>query len=193
MESTLPLIRASNIQQNLKSLNMFSPSISEQIKQQIPEAVLSQVTTAARSEWLPLELDIAVTEAVCKVAGTQNLIDWSRDALVKSADGPLIGPFVRGSLRLFGITPAGLYKLGPKIWSVVYRNCGIASYKVVASKLVHVTIEGVPMIMRQSNAYLLGVGGAIEAPMVFCRVKGKIKLDPSLETPSSVCYVASWT
>src|SRR5687768_11064744 len=117
-----PEMRASHLKSNVESLAALGAARESEIRAAVA-SVVRAVEDASRVAWLPLALDVRLTEAVAHACGLEGMKRWSSDAIVRSADGPLLGPVIRG-LHAIGLAPATTLKRAPYAWGLVYRGCG---------------------------------------------------------------------
>src|SRR5688500_17018352 len=107
-------MRASHIRSNLEEINRMSEPQRSAIRSKISPQRLEQIANSASVAWLPIECDMDLTFAVFSVLGASGNRRWSRDAMVRSAAGPLIKPLLDGARSVFGVTPHALFKILPR-------------------------------------------------------------------------------
>lgn len=153
-------MRASHIDSNLRSLAALGEERQRAILAQVPEVVRA-VDTASRVAWLPLELDVQLTDAVERTCGREPMKRWARDAITRSAEGWLLRPVLVG-LSALGITPEGALQRVPSGWPLVYRDCGEVHYQHADPHGITLVHSDVPAAMIESPTYLQGIAGAFE-------------------------------
>ncbi len=107
-----PLMRASHIQSNLASVEMLGAGEAHRVRHALGAGRVATIEEAGRMEWLPLEIDVALTDAVGEVAGMDGVRRWARTSIQQSLDGPLLGPLRDGAVRLFGLAPGKILEMG---------------------------------------------------------------------------------
>lgn len=153
-------MRASHLQANLRMLSKLSREQEARVRADASETVRA-IEGSARTAWLPLSLDVALNNAVYDVAGPRGLRNWSREAIMESARGPLLGPIRRGLLRL-GITPQSSLKRAPLAWKLMYRDCGEIRYTGSGSHAAELALVDPPDLLL-TESYLLTIEGALDA------------------------------
>lgn len=160
-------MRASHIHTNLLELESFGAELAARIRGRIAESTLLAVSDSSSVAWLPVEHDIEISRAVLEVVGVAGLRSWSLDAMARSAAGPLIRPLVDGASKLFGVTPHALYRILPRGYGLIYRDCGENVYEQTGETSGVVTQTGVPALLFE-HSYLEGTAGAFQAfPHIF--------------------------
>jgi hypothetical protein len=183
-------MRASHIHSNLLELDTLGPLVAAQVKQRISKETLDAVGDASTIAWLPVEHDIEISTAVRDVLGIAGLRAWSLEAMARSAQGPLIRPLSDGASKLFGITPHALYRVLPRGYGVVYRNCGENAYEQTSESTGVVTQTGVPSLLFD-NDYLEGTAGAFMSFPRFFGLEGAVVLRLAPATRTAV-FDVSW-
>lgn len=155
-----PQMRASHLKSNLESLSDLGAAQELAVRRAVPD-VVRQVDDASRVAWLPLDLDIQLTEAVEREVGRERMKRWGRDAIARSAESPLLRPVMVG-LRAMGLTPHTALKRAPYAWTLIYRGCGDLEYQHVGDTEAALVHEWVPTPMLRTPSYLHGIAGAFD-------------------------------
>jgi len=169
------MIRAGQAQANLKALGLLKPATRERVQRHLSPETIEAIRNANRFTWIPVKLDIEVTEAVHEECGETGLTDWAKESFLQAMKTPVLGPMYNGIVRLFNIQPAGMFKLAPLAWRAAYRNCGELTIEEVSSGLKG-TISSLPAILAASRPYFIGVAGVFEAVLNLNRNQGKVLL-----------------
>lgn len=164
-----PLMRASHVRSNIEALSDLGEEAEREIRARCAD-VIAAVEESISLSWLPLELDVALTGAVHAVCGADALNRWSRDAITKSSDGPLLRPIL-SALRRIGLSPGLILKRVPYGWSLIYRHCGEMSFVSDEAATGELRLADAPRAMRGS-VYLDGISGAFEGLMTIGGVEG---------------------
>lgn len=184
---TAPAMRSHHLQSNLVEVDRLGPEAAARVRVVLGEERIAQIE-APPTDWLPIEVDIALTEAVHEVLGEGGVRRWSREALATSLDKPFMRPLL-GALRVFGLTPAGYTKLGPRGWGAIYRDCGTLVREALDDRHVLLRHVGVPPVMHASVPYAEGIAGAFEVVFTLCGVDGEVALE---RTSDEVRYGLRW-
>jgi hypothetical protein len=190
LDDTRPLMRASHQQSNLDALAALGEELEKKALAHISEDTLRTVREAPRNAWLPVEHDIDITEAVYRELGTEGVRGWSRDALLRSMEGPLLKPFLDGAVAVFGLKPTQMYRVVPRGFPSVYRACGDLTYLGDGDGRVTLHWERVPPVLMAHRPYVEGIAGAFEAVLEVCKVTGRVEVVAAGE--SEIDFVATW-
>lgn len=188
---SLSLMRASHIRSNLEELEQFGGPTAERVRARIAKSTFVAIEDAASVAWLPVEIDIDITRAVFDELGPKAVRKWSRDALVRSTEGPLLRPIIDGTRSLFGLTPHTLLKLMPRGFDLVYRGCGGLRYEEESEHACVLHHTGVPATFFDGEAYLEGMAGGFEAAILLGGADGTVELS-SHRSAGTARYRAVW-
>ena len=183
-------MRASHIHTNLAELSTFGPELAAQMRARISAETLATVGDASTVAWLPVEHDIEISRAVRDVVGVAGLRKWSLDAMARSAQGPLLRPLLDGTCKLFGVTPHALFRMLPRGYGLVYRDCGENTYEPTGDRSGVVTMTGVPP-MFFADDYLEGTAGAFQAFAQIVQWQGSVHLKLVPKEQQAI-FEASW-
>lgn len=189
---TRPLIKAAQIKANLTYLDHLGEDAKRKVLAALRPETVRQIEDSTRVDWLPLELDIELTDTVVKVVGDKGMSDWALTCLMVSSQSGLLGPLVTGSIRLFGLSPKAVFKIAPKAWLAVFKNCGHLVIEDKAKTTIELVGHNLPQQMIESNAYLVGIQGSFRAVFELTRFKGNITIDRRSIERRQVVWTASW-
>lgn len=184
-------MRASHLRSNLEEINRMPEPQRSEIRARIAPSVLEQVANSTSVAWLPIESDMDITRAVVAVLGREGNRVWSRDALLRSATGPLLKPIFDGARSVFGVSPHALYKIVPRGFTLVYRGMGDVNYELVGPQHARLVQSDLPAVMLDAVWYLDGIAGAFEAGFAIFGASGEVTLsvDPVKRIAT---YDAQW-
>lgn len=179
------------MRENVDRLAMFPDLVAQAIRRSVVGNAIERVETARAQTWLPVELDVFLTNAVAEGAGPEGLDAWSRAAIRNSIEGPLLRPIVNGAVRLFGLRPSGFLGMMPRIFDHIYRNAGrIVRDAGDDESHIHLRYVDIPEVIVESPAYLHSVAAAMAVALELCRVDGEVQL--VREAPNATTLQFRW-
>ena len=185
-----PLKRASHVQANLTSIELLGVGQAHRVRHQLGTTRVSAIERASRMEWLPLDLDVALTDAVGEVVGMEGVRRWAKTSMQQSLDGPLLGPLRDGAVRLFGLEPNKILKWTPRAWSHMYKHAGTLEFLDAEDFRVELHHKDPPTAFRQSPAVLESVAASFSAVFDLCRIQGEAEV--ASITPERVVFELRW-
>jgi hypothetical protein len=166
--------------------------LSRAAEQRVKPASLQAIEQAARVAWLPVELDIEVTEAVAAEAGEEGLRAWARQAMIENLGGPLLGSFLQAALRLFGRNPHRIIKKGSSAFESVMRGCGQIHVEDPHDHSFRVVLGRVPGVLLRSPVYLRGIAGSLEAVLSVANIAGEVVTESIVAAERRAVYRVRW-
>lgn len=184
-------IRASQLRANLEEINRMPEPGRSEIRRLIGEATLEDIANSASVAWLPVEYDMTITRAVVDVLGHEGNRRWARDALLRSATGPLLKPVFDGARAVFGVSPHALYRIIPRGFGLIYRGAGEVEYEQLGERHARLVHAELPALLSGAPWYLEGIAGAFEAGYAIFGGQGDVDLvvDPVARTAT---YEVRW-
>ncbi len=189
--ASAPLMRASHMQHNISGLAELGQEAEARVRELLQPTTASTIVESPRSMWLPLALDVELTSCVETVVGQQGLFDWSRNAQKKTFEGPLLRPVIDGGLRLFGVRPLRIYKLTPRAFTLMFRNCGEIKIDSKGDCSLDIVHTHAPPGMAD-GAYLHGSAGAYSAGLDILGFRGSVTVAPREAGNPTVVYEVRW-
>lgn len=192
MADTSPAMRAAQLKEDLDALaETLGADQARRILATVPAATMAAIQSATRVDWLPIRADLELVEAIDAGSGRDGTRRWGRAALRRSMDRPLLKPLLDAAVRLFGLSPAGVFRMAPQGWKATFRGCGDV---VVASSepgRVRLELRGAPSALRH-EAFLASIAGSFEAIFDLTKAPdGRVAVE--LRDASDPAFVATWT
>jgi len=94
-------------------------------------------------------------------------------------------------VRLFGLSPQGLFKMAPQGWKRAFRGAGELTVQPEAGDALLIDLVGLPEEM-QDRSFVLTIGTSLYALFDACKVTGQIQV---VAPPPGIGarYRVSWT
>lgn len=172
--STQPRMRASYIKDNLAAVAACGPRVQSQLYAAIPDTI-AEIQSAARVDWLPIGVDVALTRAVCELTGISGVRDWSRRAFLCAVEGPMLRPIVRAVVSLFGLSPATVLRRAPMGWQQIYQDCGLLVAVPLAHNHMRLRVEGARGPFLENQCYVEGTCGTFEGAVDLGGARGTVE------------------
>lgn len=171
-------IRAALPLQSMRVLESVAGSQHRRVLARLQPTTLQRLRSAAWLEWLPLEIDLELSQAVADVFGAD--IDRARAHLcvLHLFKTPLLRPFIRGAVILFGLSPGTLIATVPRGWPAIFRNAGVMRYEVDGGLHRSLIYEDVPPVVLGNPQYLESLAGALESVFALSKVNGSVTVGP---------------
>lgn len=168
-------MRAAYLQENVRALEVLGPENAQRVRA-AAAAAIEPILAASRMAWLPMELDLAVLEAVLAVAGEDGVRRHAAGALLTATRTPLLRPILEGAVRLFGLKPEGIFKWSSQAWSAALKDCGSVTWERLGDGRGRIVYADAPPALAHSRLWLVATQGAFEGGLQLANAEGRVEL-----------------
>jgi hypothetical protein len=183
-------MKASYMKDNVLALEPLGPDVAARIRAACAEQV-EKIEKASRADWLPVTLDVDITEAIALEAGDEAMLKQARLALLSSMEGPLLRPLRDVTIRVFGAHPHAVMKLAPKAWPMIFRDCGELEYDAAGKTEGVLRLKNAAPEFLASDTYRRGTGATFDA---LATVGGAKSAATTVEVRDSIIqWTVRWT
>ncbi|MEB2343946.1 MAG: hypothetical protein OZ948_04335 [Deltaproteobacteria bacterium] len=186
-----PRILASFVRSVLDGVDRSDLCLGERVRARIGEATRDALAAAGPISFVPVELDVEVTEALFAEAGEARGREIERENLLLTFDAPILSSFMNGALRLLGRDPARLFGWSAKVWGQLYRDCGTIRFVPEGESRGRLELDGLPACIAASRPYLAGMEAAFDAAFTLLDVEGSVRLE-SADSRGRASYEVAW-
>jgi len=151
----------------------------------LPAEVLATIGRAGGLDWLPIALNLQVTQAVYDGLGST----------AASFEGPILRTMVSTAVRMFGLDPVSFARWVPRAWHMIFRELGTWSVPETApgaTSLV-LTLSDLPGECADHQVWHRSVARSIAALFDLAKVTGVVDLLPRAQGGRAVQYALRWT
>jgi hypothetical protein len=152
---------ASFVRGSLSAVDDLDAHLGQRVRAAMKPETLEELESASAVGWLPVRVDVELTECFLDVAGEERALRALRDNMANALNSAVLKPLLDGAFAIFGRSPAKMLKWTSKVWSLLYRDCGRLA---LASSDEHSAVlegTGFPPELLDSDKYLKGVAGSI--------------------------------
>jgi len=116
-----PAVRVSAALDMFELLETYEPGSRARVWARVPEPTRELIDSLWRTQWIPLEHDHHLPEAIVAEFGIEKSRELFRRAVPSIVEKPMLEPLVFGMLRVLGTRRARLLTILPKGWGLVFR------------------------------------------------------------------------
>lgn len=136
------------------------PALHADLLANLPSA--KRIETALPVEWLPVQIDIDLMEALGRKLAPQVLDELVKQRQRLEMGSALFKTFIATIGRLLGLTPTQLLRHFPKGWGQVFQDCGKVELEHVEEGRGRIRIRKMPAACLESRVWIeslpVGVG-----------------------------------
>jgi len=161
----------------------------------LPAEALETIGAAGGLDWLPVALNLQVTQATYDGLGAADADRFFRAHTTASFDGPILQTLSSTAVRIFGLDPASFARWVPRAWHLIFRELGewtVGSIDPSATSVV-LTLARLPADCAEHPTWLRSVARSIGALFDLAKVQGVVELPPRAHGASQAQFVLRWT
>jgi hypothetical protein len=171
-----PRIFAAFVRSSLDTVDRVDAALGARVRARLRPETVHALDEASAVSFVPVELDLDVTESLFAEAGTPRACEVMRENLSLTFESPLLSALVSGGLRLLGRSPARLLGWSSKFWTQLYRDAGTLDFVVDGTHAGRLVFRDLPPCIAASKPYLLGMAAALGASFEMMDVEGEATL-----------------
>lgn len=156
-----PRIVAALAQSTFEELAAPDTDLGRRVRARMDPRHVELLQNTSRVGWLPVEVDVDLTESLFVEAGPLAARAAFRKALRDALSAPLLRPLVSAAGAVLGSGPAQMLKWAPRIWNLVYRDAGDFRVTDVQARTAVVELRELPDVICESRVYLDGTAASL--------------------------------
>lgn len=133
----------------LETLDRLGELESSLVRGRVGDSCIATIEEASSLAWIPIETNVALTEAVCELLPLERREHFFRRLILDSLETPLFATFVKSSVRLLGLDPASLVRVIGRVFNIMFRDAGTWRVHGRRSNEVILSVEGLPEACTQ--------------------------------------------
>ncbi|WP_394822797.1 hypothetical protein [Pendulispora albinea] len=188
-----PRMRAGQLHEAVALIDELPPAVARAIYGRYNPDHLREIVQATRLTWVPIEYGIQLAVAYQDVLGEKDTFNWGRATMLRVTSRPWIRPLRDTAIRIFGLTPRGLYRFAPRFWDAVYSRSGELICLSRAEGAVTIVLNNIPKAMLGAPGHLTAMAGALAAALEFCEVRGDVWMRPLTAGDNRCSFDVIWT
>jgi len=137
--------------------------------------MLESIEQATPSAWLPLELNVELTELTSQALGPERAFDFYRRMMLAEYETSLFKSFVAMSIRMLGLTPSTFVKMTPRGWPLVFRRCGVFRVLEQSKGYALLRVTDLPEICTRTDVWLESVRAGFASAFELTKTPGSVE------------------
>jgi hypothetical protein len=162
---------------------MDERAITEKLMQKLGADAVATLRDDAQKAWVPLSRYCPMCEALQAVLGGEEAyVAFWRDHIQAMLASPLLKGLAATARTLFGLSPAAIFKVTPRGYTLTYKNVGVCESEVEAGRAV-LRFSRVPSAAMQTRTFAVGHVGTFGGVVDVFKHKGAARMstfDPEL-------------
>ncbi len=166
-----PGIRNSWTRVAMRRIRSYPDARRHEVLDTISRAAQNAIARLRSDDWLPAEYAVEVCEALLRVLGAEQTVEFWADVVQDSYAGGLLEPLIH-QIRSGGAS--NLLDLAPQAWELSARNCGRVAL-VVGQGPLRLEARDLPPQVRDSLGIQAMFAGALRAMLSFSKLDAAVR------------------
>ena len=187
-----PRILAGLVRSSLQTLDEMDAGLGQRVRARLGDEMTEQIERTSRVGWLPVEVDVQLTAAFYAEAGALTARAALRRTFIEAFDSPMLSPMLAAGQRVFGSRVESLLRWAPRVWSLLYRDCG--SMELVQGDPGKATLQLIelPPELRSCPEYVDGTAAMLAGFLDVVAREGDATVDTRRLVAGEVSFNLTW-
>lgn len=176
----------------LKQVEARTPNEYPAFLESLGAATRTAIERALPLAWVPVDIDVEVTEAVARRFGLAEASSLVAARQREELGSPLFNTFLKTVMRIWGATPTLIVKQLPTGWKQLYSDCGTVTplnSKPGESRMV---LSGLPPVCTAARAWMASIPTAFQAVCDTVGIKSTVEGEFDEAARGIVSVVFRW-
>jgi hypothetical protein len=183
-------VRARHLKTKLEVISRFGRG--DEVLARLGRARIEVIEVAHGFDWLPIELDLATTQAAHAALGADGAHTLWATMMGEALSGPLFAPLARAGLLLMGREATTWSELVRKGWGLVFSRCGRWVMTPVGPRALSMRLEDLPPECASDAVWLTSVASALSGVHAFLGVDGSVVLTELQVESRAAAFHSVW-
>lgn len=170
-----PAVRARHMKTFVETIGALEPPVRERIRARLPSEHVVAIDEAVPAVWLPMAINLSVTDAVSLELGPRDAHAFFRALVSAEYETDTFRAFLASVARLLGLTPTTYVKMAPRGWELVFKNCGALRPLARERHQAWLEYTNIPSICLQNDLWIESVRSSFYSAFDLTRVPGEIR------------------
>ncbi|HEY6556176.1 MAG TPA: hypothetical protein VI072_02845 [Polyangiaceae bacterium] len=170
-----PAVRARHMKTFVDTIDALEPPVRERIRARLPPGHVSAIDEAVPAVWLPMDINLAVTDATSLELGPRDAQAFFRALVSAEYETDTFRAFLASVARLLGLTPSTYVKMAPRGWELVFKNCGALRPLERERHRAWLEYTDIPSVCLQNDLWMESVRSSFYSAFDLTHVRGEIR------------------
>jgi len=189
----VPRMRAGQLHEALALVDELPPLVARAVRERYDPHFLKEIAQSTRLTWIPIDYGIQLAVAYQDVLGEKDTFQWGRATMLRVTSKAWVRPLRDTAIRIFGLTPKGLYRFAPRFWDAVYSQSGELVCVARSEGAVTIVLNNIPKAMLSAPGHLTAMSGAFAAALEICEVRGDVWMRPLTAGDNRCTFDVIWS
>jgi hypothetical protein len=161
----------------LEAIDALKPSEAAEVRARSARATLAEVEGCLPSAWLPIEMDVELTEHVSNVLGAARAHQFYQRLTLGDYETSVFKSFIDMTVRMIGLSPNTYVKMVPHGFGLMYRDFGSFRALEREETRARLLFSAIPSACVQNELWLESVRSSFHTAFALTRTRGQVEWD----------------
>lgn len=192
MTSTEPRVRAPLTKAIVQLLDKQPEAVRTAVRARAHDAI-EHVEQSSRVDWIPLATQLVILDALREFTGVERYEEFCAAHFASTVEQPFVKGMFDMTVRLFGLGPGGVFRVFPKTWATITRDCGVVEVETVDPQGTTIRIRDLPVAEPRIDLFVRGFRATFRGAIDLFGRAGDVKLVSYDRGARESVYRAHWT
>jgi hypothetical protein len=173
----VPSVRARHMKTFLEAIDAMNPADARSVRKLANPYTLEQVETCLPSAWLPIEMDVELTEHVSNVLGTPRADQFYKKLTLGDYETSAFKSFIDMTVRMIGLSPNTYVKMVPHGFGLIYRDYGTFRALEREENRARLLFSAIPAACTRNALWLESVRSSFHTAFDLTQTRGQVDWD----------------
>jgi hypothetical protein len=187
-----PLVRARFCQEWLAHMERQEEPYRGRFFAALDAETRGAIESASRVAWLPIAIHVRLADITQEAFGAVRAHQYYRGVFAPAIQGPVLGPLLRTSARVVGISVNTFVRWAGRAYRAVFQNAGELTGEVQGPDRARLVYRGLPPVCTESDAWMASAQGSVYGAFDLLGVQGVVRVDMSARGEGGMVLNLEW-
>ena len=154
---------------------------------------IERVETSSRMDWIDLSVQLAILQAIYSEVGVRRWELFVAAHFSSTVEQPFVRSMFETSVRLFGMSPAAVFKVFAKTWATISKNCGDVTIGEVDPRGTTIRVTNLPVEQANIDLFVRGFRATFQGAIDIFKSAGEVEFVSFDRASRTSVYRARWS
>ena len=192
MTASSAQIRAPLTKAIVELMDQRMPESARAVRARVPREI-ERVEGASRMDWIDLSVQLAILDAIYSEVGMRRWEQFVSAHFSSTVEQPFVRSMFETSVRLFGMSPAAVFKVFAKTWATISRGCGDVTIGEVDPRATTIRVTGLPVDQEHIDLFVRGFRATFKGVLDVFKSTGDVEFVSFDRASRTSVYCTRWS
>jgi hypothetical protein len=173
----VPSVRARHMKAFMEAIDALKPPDAGSVRALANPDALLEIETCLPSAWLPIEMDVELTEHVSNVLGAARADRFYQKLTLGDYETSVFKSFIDMTVRMIGLSPNTYVKMVPHGFGLMYRDYGSFRALEREENRARLLFSTIPAVCCKNPLWLESVRSSFHTAFDLTNTRGLVEWD----------------